>query len=255
MEGEDAVQCDCKGDAMDDPHTSSDRGRAIDRSLWLRGLLSLALVLGTMGIFLFGSAGRLDWLAAWVLISAYGLFLLVFMLWGLTRNPDLLRERGRVAPNVKVWDKWINALYTFLLVGLLVVCGLDAGRFGWSSVSPLIQIVGGVMMVGAAGLIFWTLAENTYLSRWARIQDDRGQQVISSGPYALVRHPMYAGVITLMIGMPLGLGSLWGLVPGGLIGILYIVRTHLEDRMLHQELEGYPTYASRVRSRLLPRIW
>jgi protein-S-isoprenylcysteine O-methyltransferase Ste14 len=160
-----------------------------------------------------------------------------------------------VAENVKTWDKWINGVYTFLLIVLLVVSGLDAGRFGWSSMPIQVQIVGGVMLVMAAGLIFRTLAENTYLSRWARIQDDRGQQVINSGPYAVVRHPMYAGIIVLMVGMPLALGSSWGLVPGGLIGVLYVVRTMLEDRMLHHELKGYREYANQVRYRLIPWVW
>jgi protein-S-isoprenylcysteine O-methyltransferase Ste14 len=240
---------------MNDSRNPSGTVPKIGRSMWMRGILSLLLVLGTMGGFLFGSAGRLDWLAAWILVGGYGLFLVGFMLWGFIRNPDLIRERGRVAENVKIWDKWINAIYTLLLVALLVVSGLDAGRFGWATAPAVVQILGGVMVLGAAALIFWTLAENAYLSRWARIQDDRGQQVISSGPYAVVRHPMYAGIIVLMAGMPLALGSLWGLVPGGLIGILYLVRTQLEDRMLLNELEGYREYASRVRYRLIPGLW
>jgi protein-S-isoprenylcysteine O-methyltransferase Ste14 len=233
------------------PATHSTAGLA----LWLRAILSLGIVLMTMGGLLFGSAGTLAWPAAWALIFAYGLFLLGFMGWGLTRNPELLRERGRVADNVKVWDKWINALYTLLLLVLLIISGLDARRFHWTSVPLFVQILAGICIVLAAWLIFRTIAENAYLSRWARIQDDRGQRVINTGPYAVVRHPMYAGIIILMVGMPLALGSLWGVVPGVMIGMLYIVRTALEDRMLMDELEGYRAYASTVRYRLIPRIW
>ena len=96
---------------------------------------------------------------------------------------------------------------------------------------------------------------NTFLSRTVRIQDDRGQQVIDTGPYRWVRHPMYLGIIVLMISIPLLLGSLWALIPGAMIGILFTVRTVLEDRTLQQELPGYPEYARRVRHRLLPWIW
>jgi protein-S-isoprenylcysteine O-methyltransferase Ste14 len=141
------------------------------------------------------------------------------------------------------------------LVGVLVVSGLDARRFQWTSAPLFVQILAGICIVLAAGLIFRTIAENAYLSRWARIQDDRGQRVISTGPYAIVRHPMYAGIMILMVGMPLSLGSLWGVFPGAMIGVLYVVRTALEDRMLMDELEGYRAYANKVRYRLIPRIW
>jgi protein-S-isoprenylcysteine O-methyltransferase Ste14 len=240
---------------MDSDRSTSAHTQKVDAKQWLRGVLSLAIILGTIAVLLFGSAGRLNWLAAWCLILGYGVYLVIYMLWGFRRNPDLVRERGQVSENVKVWDKWINAIYTLLVVALLIISGLDAGRYGWSSVSSAMQIMGGLMVVLAGWLIFRTIVENDYLSRWARIQDDRGQQVISTGPYAVVRHPMYAGIILLMLGMPMALGSLWGLVPGALIGCLFLLRTSLEDRMLHQELDGYTAYASRVRYRLLPWIW
>lgn len=224
-------------------------------SLWLRAILNLAIILTLMGGLLFGPAGTLAWPAAWILIVAYGLFLLGFMVWGLIYNPDLLRERSRVAENVKIWDKWINGLYALLLVGLLILSGLDAVRFKWTSMPYIIQIAAGMLLVLAAWLIFRTIAENAYLSRWARIQDDRGQQVISTGPYAVVRHPMYAGIMVLMVCMPLSLGSWWGLLPGVLIGVLFVVRTILEDRMLMDELDGYRDYAANVRYRIVPGIW
>jgi protein-S-isoprenylcysteine O-methyltransferase Ste14 len=104
-------------------------------------------------------------------------------------------------------------------------------------------------------MVSWTASVNTFLSRTVRIQDDRGQHVIDTGPYSWVRHPMYLGVIVLMISISLLLGSLWALIPGAMIGILFTVRAALEDRTLQQELPGYPEYASRVRCRLFPGIW
>jgi protein-S-isoprenylcysteine O-methyltransferase Ste14 len=111
----------------------------------------------------------------------------------------------------------------------------------------------GLALAGA--LIFWTLAANTYLSRMARIQEDRGQVVVTAGPYRFVRHPMYSGIILLFIGMPIALGSLWALLPGAVIGALFVLRTAKEDRMLRDELSGYAEYAQRVRYRLVPRVW
>jgi len=101
----------------------------------------------------------------------------------------------------------------------------------------------------------WTLMENAYLSRWARIQQDRGQRVVTTGPYRIIRHPMYAAIILLMICIPLELGSFWALILGVLIGVLFVIRTVLEDRMLIDELDGYIEYSHRVRYRLFPRIW
>ncbi len=103
--------------------------------------------------------------------------------------------------------------------------------------------------------MLWTTASNMYLSRWVRIQDERSQQAVSSGPYHFIRHPMYLGVMLLMLAIPLCLGSLWDLVPGAMIGILFILRTALEDRALLSELAGYPEYAQKVRYRLIPGIW
>ena len=110
-------------------------------------------------------------------------------------------------------------------------------------------------MVLAGALIFWALATNTYLSRMARIQDDRGQVVVTAGPYRFIRHPMYLGVILLFVCMPVALGSGWALLPGAVIGALFVLRTAKEDRMLRDELPGYVEYAERVPYRLVPRIW
>ncbi len=101
----------------------------------------------------------------------------------------------------------------------------------------------------------WVTRTNAYLSRFARIQDDRGQQVVTTGPYRYVRHPMYAAVIPFILCIALILGSWWALVPGAIIAILFVVRTALEDRMLQEELPGYKAYAQHVRYRLLPGVW
>jgi protein-S-isoprenylcysteine O-methyltransferase Ste14 len=138
---------------------------------------------------------------------------------------------------------------------MLVVAALDAGRFRWSEMPLVVQVLGVIGLIPLGLLLFWVTATNSYLSSYARIQQDRGQQVVSTGPYKYVRHPMYAAVIPFIICVALILGSWWALIPGGVIGVLFTIRTVLEDRMLQDELPGYKEYAQRVRYRLLPRVW
>lgn len=138
---------------------------------------------------------------------------------------------------------------------MLVVASLDAGRFKWSPAPVALQIVGWLGLILAGRLILWVTSTNTFLSRTVRIQEERGQRVITTGPYRWVRHPMYSGVIVIMVCVPLVLGSSWALVPGVLIGILFVIRTALEDRTLQMELPGYDEYAKRIRYRLLPGVW
>jgi protein-S-isoprenylcysteine O-methyltransferase Ste14 len=220
-----------------------------------RTLLGVMLIAAVLFGLLFIPAGRLDWVEAWIFLGGYGIFLLLYGLWGLVRDPAQLRERGKQSANGKGWDKIILSLYTGLLLVLFPVCALDAGRFHWSRMPAAWEAVGWVLLVPAGGIIFWVMTTNTFASRVARIQSDRGQTVVTSGPYRYVRHPMYLGIIMLFAGIPLALGSLWGIIPGGGIVFLFILRTGLEDRMLQQELPGYKEFAARVRSRLLPGVW
>ncbi len=222
-----------------------------------RTAFSLIVVLGGLAALLFVPAGRLDWVEAWALLAAYGLFLGLYAWWGLRKDPDQLRERNqaRKAENVKPWDKTIMAAYTVLLLLTPIVAGLDAGRFGWSAVPLPAKLLAWLGLAVTGALIFWALTTNTYLSRMARIQDDRGQVVVTTGPYCAVRHPMYLGIILLFVCMPVALGSWWALLPGAVIGLLFVIRTAKEDRMLRDELPGYAEYAQRVRYRLVPRVW
>jgi protein-S-isoprenylcysteine O-methyltransferase Ste14 len=226
------------------------------------GRISIASLIGRllallvfMAALLFIPAGRLDWLQAWLFILAFGAFLAGYGGWSLRNDPEQLAERSRQGANTKSWDRLLLSIYSVLLIGMLVVAGLDAGRFRWAPLGPALQVTGWIGCGASAGWIGWVVSVNTYLSRWVRIQDDRGQQVIQSGPYHWVRHPMYLGIVILMLSVPLVLGSGWTLLPGGLIVILYIIRTALEDRTLQAELPGYAEYTQRVRYRLIPGVW
>jgi protein-S-isoprenylcysteine O-methyltransferase Ste14 len=215
-------------------------------------LVGLLIALAAL---LFIPAGRLDWWEAWRFFLAYAVFLIIYLVWGLRNDPEQLAERSRTAKNVKAWDKVILSVYSVLLLALLVVAGLDAGRFRWAPASPTLQLIGWIGTALGGALIGWVITVNTFLSRQVRIQDDRGQVAVTRGPYRVVRHPMYAGIIILFMSVPLVLGSRWALAPGALICALFVLRTALEDRTLRAELPGYNEYAGRVRYRLLPGIW
>jgi protein-S-isoprenylcysteine O-methyltransferase Ste14 len=225
------------------------------RRTWIKRSASILLLILLIDVLMFGTAGRLDWLGAWLFTGMYLVFLLFMVGWSTIKAPGLMEERSRRAANVKAWDKVILNLYTALFIALLIIAGLDAGRFRWSTMPPGLQATGAVLLI-LSGIVIWrVMAVNYFLSRYARIQDDRGQHVVSEGPYHFVRHPMYAALIPFMPGMALLLGSWWALIPAGLIDILFIVRTCLEDRMLKEELPGYQEYAQKVRHRLIPGIW
>jgi len=227
----------------------------ISWTVWLKRLGALLAVIVIMDALLFGAAGRLDWLGAWLLTGLYFLFLLLVAIWTTIKAPGLMEERSRKAANVKTWDNVIMSIYTVLLFVLLIIAGLDAGRFRWSVMPVALQILG-IVLLALSGYVIWrVIAVNYYLSRYARIQDDRGQKVVAEGPYRYVRHPMYAMFIPFMAGIAFVLGSWWALLPGGLIGVLFIIRTALEDKMLQQELPGYREYAQKVRYRLFPGVW
>lgn len=221
--------------------------------LWVQSFIFIMVFIA----ILFVPAGRLDWLAGWTL---FGLFLLaVSFLWVWMRrhDPDLMKERQTAsqAENVKPWDRLIMGVYTVLLLIMLILAAMDAGRFGWSHVPTVVRVFGWLGLGGAIVIVWRVMAENTYLSERVRIQAERGHQVVTTGPYQYVRHPMYAGVILAELSVPLALGSWWALVPAILIVLLFILRTMLEDRTLMVELNGYKDYAEQVRYRLIPGIW
>jgi protein-S-isoprenylcysteine O-methyltransferase Ste14 len=205
----------------------------------------------------FLAAGTVRWTAFWVLLGFYVLTTGGWMLWLKRRDPALLKERisGGKRPDIKAWDRTIVRAYTVLLIGLLIVAPLDAVRFRWSRVPVGFQGLALFCMFAAWCLIIWAFRENAFLAEYVRIQEERGHTVCSTGPYRIVRHPMYVGVILTILGLPVLLGSLYALIPAVLIAALFVLRTALEDRTLQKELPGYAEYARAVPWKLVPGIW
>ena len=214
--------------------------------------------LAAMAVFFaawFWVAGRVAWPQAWAFLTVFLLFACT-LTWRLARtDPDLLRERSQPPDKAEPWDRIVMRLYAVLLLVLMVIVALDSGRFRWSVVPPWAQSVGWVLLVTCGTVTWHVSAKNAYLSRYARIQDDRGQVVVRDGLYGHVRHPMYLGIILLVCGLPLVLGSWYSYIPSMVIVCLYVYRTHREDRMLQQGLAGYADYAQDVRHRLVPGVW
>ena len=129
-------------------------------------------------------------------------------------------------------------------------------RFGWTEGMPLaLQISALALAALAYALVVWATASNAFFSQVVRIQDDRGHTVATGGPYRILRHPGYVATIIFELATPILLGSLWALIPGGFAALFFVVRTALEDKMLHEELPGYTDYAQQTRYRLLPSVW
>lgn len=206
---------------------------------------------------LFLSAGTLAWVAGWVYVGLFMLFTVTLSLWLVRANPGLLNERltGMGKADQAVWDKLWYAVTTILFIGWLVLMGLDAVRFGWSHVPLWVQVVGGLLLISSLYLFYLTFRENAFLSVAVRIQEERGQTVISTGPYAVVRHPMYAALLLFVPGTALLLGSWYGVLCGVVVIAAAGWRAVREERTLLDELPGYEAYMARVKYRLVPYVW
>ncbi len=209
-----------------------------------------------MAASLFLPAGTLAWPAGWIFLILLHGWLLVGIGLLLKHNPSLLEERLSVSQsNQKAWDKVFLLLYQLVLFAWLVLMPLDAVRYHWSQVPIVLQVVGVMLLITSFILTSLTFRENTFLSPTVRVQHERGQTVISTGPYRYVRHPMYAGGLLLFLGTPLLLGSWYGLLLVVLLIVVVAVRAVLEERVLRDELPGYPAYMKQVKYRLIPYVW
>ena len=223
-------------------------------------LISRAAVQFTFGMaiwggLLFWSAGTLAWTRGWIHLLLWVVTVIINMAVLLLTNRAVLAARLKPKRGTERFDRILLAAFLPVTLAIPLVGGLDGVRYHWSSI-PVWGIYLGIAVhaVGDA-LTLWAMAVNPYLEKTVRIQTERDHHVITTGPYAFVRHPMYVGVTLLMAGIPLVLGSLWTFAPVGLMAVLLVIRTAAEDRLLRDNLAGYEDYAQRTRYRLLPGIW
>jgi protein-S-isoprenylcysteine O-methyltransferase Ste14 len=208
-----------------------------------------------MGVALFWSAGRLDWWAGCMVMAVMAAWVIATAVVILRFNPALLAERLGPRKGSKHWDIAIMSILGVTQLARYVIAGLDE-RFGWTGgLPPGAQIAGAVLCVLGYAVVVWATATNSFFSQIVRIQPERGQTVVTVGPYRYVRHPAYMGAILFELAVPVLLASWWAYVASGLGAVLLVVRTVLEDRTLQAELDGYSEYAHQVRRRLVPGVW
>ena len=222
--------------------------------LLLLSLLNLVVGSVMLGVLLFLSADTLDYWQAWVFIVVFsaagngiGIYLSI-------KDPALLERRKNIHPEAKSSpaQKVIGALVVVGVLALLIVPAVDR-RFGWSSMPAWVSVLGELLVVLSFVMFYFVFRENRF---GGPVEVVEGQQVISTGPYAIVRHPMYSGVVVMCAGAMLALGSWWALLVIVLMQFPVLAWRILdEEALLKKELPGYTDYMCKVRYRLVPRVW
>ncbi len=218
-------------------------------------VVAVAAAVAVFALVIFWPAGRLSWVAGWLYVGIIALYLVVNVAYLTRVNPGLIEARMRMGKGTKGWDIAWGVVFGPIMLAIYVIAGLDAVRFGWSTMSPFWWPIGLILFVPGAALFSWSMGVNPFFEKTVRIQTDRGHRVIDTGPYAFVRHPGYVGFFGWLVSAPLLLGSWWAVVPALLAVVGLVIRTALEDRTLLQELDGYAAYSERIRYRLIPGIW
>lgn len=214
----------------------------------------LARVIGgiaVMGAMLFWPAGTFGYWPGWVFLGALFGPMLFMTVYFIRRDPKLLERRMKMKEE-QTTQKWVIGLFGIVSYGSLILCGFDF-RYGWSQLPAAVVIAANAVIVLGFAMFFWVLKTNSYAARTVEVEAE--QELIDSGPYAIVRHPMYTAVTPIMLMIPLALGSLWALPPMVLVIPALVFRIRNEEEVLRKELAGYVEYCERVRWRLIPGIW
>ncbi len=204
------------------------------------------------------AAGRLDVPRAWLFLAVSFVWMFGNVVLLAFVNPGLLNHRGdwKKRKDAKAWDRkllWIFGVFGIYIVPL--VMGLDVGRYRWSDLGLWATILGVAIFSFGWILLTWAMLVNPHFEATVRIQTDRHHRVVTTGPYAVVRHPGYVGASLWALGSPLIVGSAYGLIPAGITVGLLVLRTYLEDKTLQAELPSYAEYAKQVKYRLIPGVW
>jgi protein-S-isoprenylcysteine O-methyltransferase Ste14 len=219
-------------------------------------LLQNLIWIVAMGALLFVPAGTLHWPAAWVFLGTIGVLGVAGGLWLAKTDPALLAERMRsmMQNDQPAADKKFMLAFGVAALIWFVAIGLDR-RYLASGMPAAWQALGWAVLLLSTGFIMWVMRENSFAAPVVKVQAERGHRVVSSGPYAFVRHPMYSGAVLYFVGAALLLGSWWGVILSPLFAVLFAIRSRIEERALLAGLPGYADYTARVRYRLVPGLW
>ncbi|HSR48338.1 MAG TPA: isoprenylcysteine carboxylmethyltransferase family protein [Anaerolineales bacterium] len=219
--------------------------------LMRRGLLLFGAAALLLGVLFFGTAGTFDYWQAWVYLAILLIPMLAVLLYFLRRDPALLERRFQAREQEQRQQGIVNCGVVIMLLAYLIP-GLSQ-RFGWPTVRPAISIAADVVVLLAYGMFFLVLRENSYAARTVAVES--GQQVVTTGPYRYVRHPMYLALSLLYVLSPLALGSAWAVLPALFLVVVLVVRIRDEERVLFEGLPGYSEYQQKTRYRLIPGVW
>jgi protein-S-isoprenylcysteine O-methyltransferase Ste14 len=217
----------------------------------LIGLIRLVVLLP---ILIFVPAWSLNYWQAWTCLVAFCVSSLAITIYLMAADPALLARRMKAGPKAETAknQKLIQTLAALLFVAIFVVPGFDH-RFRWSQMWVGFEIGGDALILAGFAIVFWVFRVNSFTP--GVIEVATGQQVICSGPYGVLRHPMYFGALVMLAGIPLSLGSWWGLIAVALMTVAIVIRLLDEERVLANDLKGYIAYTQRVRYRLVPYVW
>jgi protein-S-isoprenylcysteine O-methyltransferase Ste14 len=219
-------------------------------------VIYLAMIFNAL--LFFAAAGRIDLPRAWVYIILTAVVQTTIFFVAMIRFPamaEVVNARGEIKMT-KTWDKLFAIFYGLTSMLLLpLIGGLDVGRYNWSELSSWWMVPGIIFLVAAMSFSTWALLENKFFELGVRIQKEREQKAVTTGPYAIIRHPGYSAFILLYFSFPLIVGSFYALFASLLIALLLVIRTALEDATLQKELEGYVEYTQKTRYRLVPLVW
>lgn len=214
--------------------------------------LSLSLV---FFLILFISAGRVNYWQGWLYVSM-NILMTLMTIYASRGNKELTNERFKPGQGIKSWDKTLLGLSSLVYFIMLIVAGLDSGRFNWSPyLSPVWYLAGIILTLAGHTVFLIAKHQNKFFSTVVRIQTERGHTVCDTGLYKIVRHPGYFGMVIANIGFPLLLGSLFTIIPVIVTLVLLVIRTQLEDKTLINELTGYSEYTHKTPYKLIPKIW
>ncbi len=221
-----------------------------------RIIARLIIWFGGIGALLFGTAGTLKWPAAWIYLSIFIAGTIANTVWMVKNSPQLLKDRmGFDKKKPQPGDKVVLFFFYTNTVILVLLPGLDVVRFGWSSLPFFTRVIGFLLLIGSDIVLFLVIRENPHLSRAVEVYQDREHQVITTGPYQYIRHPWYLGLLLFFYGTPLALGSVYTLIPAGILNIVLIFRILMEDKAMCNDLPGYREYYEKLKYRVIPYVW
>jgi len=226
-------------------------GKKLSSELIKTVVLRVGLGIPIIALIVVLPAGKWDYWQGWLYLATLFIPMIIVFPYLLKHDPALLERRMHVREKEAAQRKIISLSYIYFLV-IFILPGLDV-RFGWSNVPPLISVLADALVFTGYLIFVWVLTVNSYLSRVVEV--DKNQKVVSTGPYAIVRHPMYVGVSLMYMASPVALGSYWAFIPALLIVPLLAARIINEEQVLLRELPGYAEYLQKVKYRLLPGVW